>query len=174
MENQSEIAMRALKENLMRSIFRFKKVGVAVPQGESGGELEDLDISPSELFCMKSFSENSLESEKNVCSTDMQNLLYITKPAISRILTSLEEKGYVEREINKRNRRKLTVTLTDKGAETLRRAEKKVDEALSEVIRRFGESETLQFIEIFNRFADIADEVSGKFLQTNHGQLKKS
>jgi DNA-binding MarR family transcriptional regulator len=161
MENNGE--ERTLKESLMLSIFRFKKVGMMLPHG--GGGLEGFDVSAGELFCLKAFSENKIGSEENVCSTDMQESLYITKPAISRMLNSLAEKGYIEREINKLDRRKLTVTLTADGSEILRRAVKKVDEALCEVIRRFGESETRQLIEMFNRFADVADEVGGSFIK---------
>ncbi|MDR3216856.1 MAG: MarR family transcriptional regulator [Clostridiaceae bacterium] len=163
MDNQNENE-KALKESLIRSIFRFRKVGL--PSACDGVGLEELNISPSELICLKSFAANRLESEEIVCGADMQELLYVTKPAISRMLHVLEKKGYVEREINRSNRRKLTVTLTDKGTEVLARAEKKVDDALNEIIHRFGEEETRQFIEIFNRFADIADDVSGKLQES--------
>ncbi|MDR3263208.1 MAG: MarR family transcriptional regulator [Clostridiales bacterium] len=154
-----------LKEGLMRLMLRFKKVQIGASSGAEKRTVDGLGINASEIFFLKSVAENKDGSAENVCATDMQGLLYITKSAISRILNSLEEKGLVNRIVDKNNRRKLIITLTDKGAETLKNAENKADEVLSEVIQRFGESQTKQFIEMFNRFADIAEEVGGKIIR---------
>ncbi len=58
--------------------------------------------------------------EANVCSMqvgELTELLSMHPTSVSRLLNSLEEKGYIERSLHKGNRRITDVSLTDKGME---------------------------------------------------------
>ena len=77
------------------------------------------------------------------------------------MLGVLEKKGYVNREINKSNRRTLTVTLTPGGREIIDRVNNDIDNMLIEIIRRLDkfDFDIEQFIVSINKFTDVTSEV---------------
>jgi DNA-binding MarR family transcriptional regulator len=117
----------------------------------------DMDLTA--LFMMESLAKNKVNSDGNVHLHELQNMLHISKAAVSQIAGNLEKKGYLAREINKENRRKLTITLTPKGREALRQAEKEFDEILSTFFAKLGEHDSKEMVRLFARFADIAEEL---------------
>lgn len=72
--------------------------------------LKDLDIPSSEqLFLIVLFKEGNMTQEA-LCTR-----LRIDKAATARALKSLEQKGYIKREISTNDRRAKTVSTTDKA-----------------------------------------------------------
>ena len=147
---------RKLKDSLVRSIFRFKKVGFQFPPGSN--------LRMGELFVMRRIAENALDSDDNVYAADIQNGLHVTRPAISQMLNSLEDRGYICREIDERDRRRLIITLTPKGVNILEAMKEYADRVIAETISRFGEENTVRLISLLNRFADISDELKSETL----------
>jgi DNA-binding MarR family transcriptional regulator len=155
---ETEGVTRELKELLIRSIFRFKKVGMSFPCGLDT-QMSDLRVSMGELVCLKAIADNTAESTTNTCATDIQQFMYVSKPAISQMLNALDKKGFVIRETNKNNRREQIITLTPEGKGVLDLAENAADRMLTEIVTRFGEKDTKQLVELFDRFADITEEL---------------
>lgn len=89
-----------------------------------------------------------------ICET-----LHITKPAVTYLLNSLEKDGYIVRSIDTADRRRIEIKLTDKSRETIRTSRKSHEIFINEVLRRFGETNSRNFIRLLNRFADIIDEL---------------
>lgn len=147
---------RKLKDSLVRSIFRFKKVGFQFPPGSN--------LRMGELFVMRRIAENALDSDDNVYAADIQNGLHVTRPAVSQMLNSLEDKGYICREIDERDRRRLIITLTPRGESILKAMKEHADQVIAETILRFGEENTALLISLLNRFADISDELKSETL----------
>lgn len=147
---------RKLKDSLVRSIFRFKKVGFQFPPGSN--------LRMGELFVMRRIAENALNSDDNVYAADIQNGLHVTRPAISQMLNSLEDRGYICREIDERDRRRLIITLTSRGESILKAMKEHADQVIAETISRFGEENTVRLISLLNRFADISDELKSETL----------
>jgi DNA-binding MarR family transcriptional regulator len=54
----------------------------------------------------------------------LRRRLGVSRPTVSRMLASLEELGLVHREPDKRDRRQVSVSLTERGLELIRRAKK--------------------------------------------------
>ena len=150
---QKEIKMDViLREQLIRSMFRFKKV--------AGGVFRPgVDISMGEIALMKSLENKPFHSGKNDLPSNVHNNLHITKPAISQMYNTLEKKGYIIREIDTSDRRKIIATLTPEGREVLKGMMKAANGMLDEVITRLGEEDTKQLIELFNRLADISEDI---------------
>jgi len=71
----------------------------------------------------------------------------------------MEEKGYLNREINKSNRRKVTVTLTEKGQEAIAEASVEYNRILGEIISRLGDDNAKELVRLFNLFASIAEDM---------------
>lgn len=140
----------SLKQQLVHSIIRLRRTNLPAHN-------QDMDLTA--LIMMKLFGENSHDSDGNIYMSELQDQLCISKAAISQIANNLENKGYLTREINKNNRRKLIITLTPEGREAMRQAEIKFDEMLSAFISRIGSHDLLEVVRLFNRFADIAEEL---------------
>lgn len=155
-----------LKEQLLQSLFRVKSLSTAFPPG-ADEYMEKLNISIAEFVLMKAIEDNTLDSNENIQISDIQKYLFITKAAVSKMLGVLEKKGYVNRDIDQKNRRKLIITLTPKGKDVLKHTDKSFDDLLAKVISELGADDTKQFARIINRLADILKDLSN--LQTLEG-----
>lgn len=143
----------AIKEQLLNAIQRLRKPILF-------SYFAQLDLTTISL--MKSIEDNSLDSDQNIYMFDLQDELRISRGAISQIARNLEKKGYLVRETDKNNRRKQIVTLTSEGREAMQQAETEFDEVLTAFLARLGEHDSLEMVRLFNRFADIAEEMNQK------------
>ena len=69
----------------------------------------------SALFQLEFQIIKYLSDKENVHPSDLASYLKVTRPNIATNLKSLEQKGYITRQINKDNRRQIYVNLTTKG-----------------------------------------------------------
>jgi DNA-binding MarR family transcriptional regulator len=142
---------RMLKEQLGEAVLRFRKTGMPFHCGKN--------IHMGEMMVMRKIAMHDAFPGRNTSASDLHSNLYMTKPAISQILNSLENKGYVSREIDRSDRRKIAVSLTDKGRVMLEQAKGHTEQMLDTVISRLGEEDTRQLIRLLDQMADISEEV---------------
>nr|WP_276008517.1 MarR family transcriptional regulator [Aequitasia blattaphilus] len=111
----------------------------------------------SELAILKTIIDNcgSKCTGANLDVQDVQNKLQITKPAVSYILNSLEKKNYIKREIDAKDRRKLSIYATPKGQTAAAESDKTFNQTWDTLLERFGEEDMLCLIELLNRLNDI-------------------
>lgn len=121
--------------------------------------LNDKDLSLAEFTALAQIEHNREHSPENIYADDLQQYLFVSKPAISQMLKALEKAGYIKREINLENRRKLTVTLTDEGRQALKIAKRYYRDALERIVETFGVEKTRQLISLFSEFSSIATDV---------------
>lgn len=146
-----------LKDQLVFAMLRLKKVSMTFPP--------EFDIRMGELFLMGKIAKNTACSNQNFQVSDLSSHLFITKPAISQMLNSLEKKGYISREIDKNDRRKRAVMLTTEGQEILKQTKEYTDCKIEETIHRFGEENTRQLIALFTLLSDISENLNQENLQ---------
>lgn len=91
--------------------------------------------------------------------SDLCQSAEVSKPAISRALRDLEEKGYIERINSKRDRRNVYVNLTEPGENVLHRQKEVMDRRTNLFIEKLGETDRSHFTRILNRIPDIMQEV---------------
>jgi DNA-binding MarR family transcriptional regulator len=140
-----------LHNELLRSLFRLKKITRTFRPASLPKE-EDMNLASFTLLYYIKEHGGDLSGEK------IGNELSVTKPAISQMLSSLEKKGFLTREINKENRRRIVLALTGKGTAFIERTQRKTEKQLAGIIRRFGENETRELITLINRFLSIMEE----------------
>lgn len=90
----------------------------------------------------------------------MQKNLHISKPAISYILNTLEKKNYITREIDPKDRRKVSISATPEGRAAAEQSMKKYDEIWSEILDRFGEDNMRQLIDLLTDLDDLYSVLS--------------
>lgn len=71
---------------------------------------------------------------------------------ISAVLSSLEKKGLITRDIDHEDRRNILVTLTDAGREAGKERHEEMHSALCWVFEQMGERKTKQFIRLIREF----------------------
>ena len=140
-----------LKKKFMQAIFRFRKSGMDFPKMA--------DINMTEFFVMNGLSKNIYGVDQSVDLSQIQCHTHITKAAISQMFTSLEKRGYLIRETDKSNRRKITVTLTPQGKEILAQSQQQAGSMLQEILLRLGEDKAWQLISLLSELSDIRDDI---------------
>jgi DNA-binding MarR family transcriptional regulator len=142
---------RDLKRKFMQAIFRFRKSGMDLPKMA--------DINMTEFFVMNGLANNIFGKDQSVDLSQIQCHTHVTKAAISQMFTSLAKKGYIIRETDKSNRRRITVTLTQQGKEILALSQQAADKMLEKILLRLGEEKALQLVSLLNELSDISDGI---------------
>ena len=94
-------------------------------------------------------SENLRDSEVYGISQIAESL-HVSSPAVSRTITALENKGYVERYVDKFRRRSTLVRLTPLGEEVLSGERESLLRMVGHVAERMGEEKIEQFLSLSN------------------------
>lgn len=89
-----------------------------------------------------------------LCQEDLVAELDITKPAVSRALVSLQNKGYVTRSKDKRDRRIRRIFLTERAKEVGPQIEEAYNEVLSLAASNLTEEEIQRFIQVFKEVSE--------------------
>ena len=147
-----------IKEQLIQTMFKLKKLGMGFNSGMCAVE-NVFDINVTEYILMKNVEGNFSGSENNTELYGIREYLSISKPAVSQMLGVLEKKGYIDREVDKKNRRNLIVTLTPKGREALNYIECNFDDRLTKIISSFGEEETKETIIAIDRLINVVEQI---------------
>lgn len=147
-----------LKTRLLQSIFRIKQL-VSIFHYCADAQAAMHELSIAEFTLLKAIMNNAMDSDENIGVSYITEHLYITKAAVSKMLGVLENKGYVNRDISRRNRRELTITLTPLGKEVIIHYEKYFDDMLTGIIRQLGKNDVEQFTKNINQFADAANNI---------------
>jgi DNA-binding MarR family transcriptional regulator len=139
-----------LHNELLRCLFRFKKFAQSfrprVPPEEGELNMASLCL----LYHIR-------EHPDVLSGENIRRELCVTKAAVSQMLGALEKKGYLTREVNRDNRRRIILSLTAKGAAFLDKTRAETEERLAGIISRFGKANTRELITLVNRFSDITE-----------------
>jgi DNA-binding MarR family transcriptional regulator len=155
-----------LTRDLLHALFFFRRSSATIfhsTLNANGGGLSVAELSA--LGCIRNCNENDCDVADTADQTvhyAMHETLAVSKAAISQMLGSLEKRGYIQREINRDNRRKIIITVTKKGKTAVDKGGKYMDALMSRVIKRFGEDDARNFVQLLTRFTEIVDEEVGK------------
>jgi DNA-binding MarR family transcriptional regulator len=74
------------------------------------------------------------------------------------MLGSLEKRGYILRETDTGNRRKIIIILTPKGRTAVDKAKQGMDDLVSHIITRLGEEDSRHLVRLMDRFVEVMDD----------------
>ena len=112
----------------------------------------------SEFVMLEIIERENGNREQGVLASDIAKRLGITAPAVSKMLRSMEEKGYVERRVDEKDRRNTRVSITPDGKEAEQQVRRQMQEFITGVIERLGEERTKELIHLMNRYTEIMQE----------------
>ncbi|MDR1797487.1 MAG: winged helix DNA-binding protein [Clostridiales Family XIII bacterium] len=80
---------------------------------------------------------------------------------IAKLLATLEKKGLVVRAVNPNDRRRMLVTLTERGVARAKELLQQHYSQMEMVLSELGEADTRDFLRTTRRFLEIADRCKG-------------
>jgi len=115
-------------------------------------------IAKGEFFALALLVEKGCPITAGELSEEMM----ISSARVAAMLGRLEEKGSIIREIDPSDRRRIVVTLTDKGIASFDERHREMKKNLARVFKAMGEKDTTEFMRLFKRFAELMDDEKGK------------
>ncbi len=125
---------------------------------------KSLNLHPGMLITMKIIYNDYVANKNNeyyygVKTSQITKDLCITKPATSKMLNIMEEKGYVERISNKSDRRVVYVKLTTEGEDFLKKENMKFEMLTHSLVDKMGEEDMKSLINLLNKLSNVMDEL---------------
>lgn len=88
--------------------------------------------------------------------------LALTVARVTNILNSLEKHGYIVRERDREDKRKVYISLTEEGNAYIRRRQEEGVEQYRRLFERLGEADSREYLRIQKRIQEIATQMSRK------------
>lgn len=109
--------------------------------------------------------EDNFESynEKDITVSDLAARLFISSPAVSRMLGNLEDRGLIERYVQKSDRRNKYLRLTAYGKQVCTDNEKQIKRFFDEVVERMGEENMNQLSSLLNRMHQVTEDLMEEY-----------
>ncbi len=117
----------------------------------------ELPINALGILHMISENDDSGQDGIQLDMRSIQERLQISKPAISYNLNMLEEKDYIVREIDARDRRRISVHITPKGENAWELSMQRHEDLWNELMEDFGEADLKALTQLLARFFDVVD-----------------
>jgi DNA-binding MarR family transcriptional regulator len=108
-------------------------------------------------------------SGEAVVPSDISRYTNTSTARIATILNNLEEKGMLTREISREDRRKILVTITDKGRKKADAERCHFVNNIATVLERMGEERAQDFVENFKLFLELGIDVIKENEEKNNG-----
>ena len=103
-----------------------------------------------------------LEKGDYVLPSDLGEALQCSAARITKIITQLEQKGQVVREMNPDDRRKIKVNLTESGLDRAKKERDEIYKNLELIFTEMGENDAREFMRTLKIFFDIANNVEAE------------
>lgn len=120
------------------------------------------DIPHSEFATLKCISRKCRKTqehmESNISISDLAEKLHVSPPALSRTLRKLEDKGYIVRNVDVRDRRSVDVQLTVQGNEIMQKAEENMHDFMDCVLGQMEPERIERLIEGLRELYRIAQK----------------
>lgn len=108
------------------------------------------------LIKLKQLSENPERSQITV--SDLNKMIDVSAPALSRTLKSLEENGYVTRTPDPQDKRNNFLSLTENGEKVIELVDKQMHTYCRAISERLGEERINDFIQFLDDLYVITSE----------------
>jgi len=119
-------------------------------------------VTPGEMILMSYVKEGAGVDGQGVTVSELSNSLNVASPTITQQINSLETHGFVERSIDKEDRRVVRVKLTEKGLQAQQKASEAFLSTVNGLVDYLGEEDSDRLAElmtkVFHYFAEMKRE----------------
>lgn len=95
---------------------------------------------------------------ESVTATQIAQTFGVGKSAITAFVHRLEQKGFIERQQNRNDRRIIYLSLTEKGTHVVQETEKEIQHFLSDKLSHFDMDEIEQYLFSLEKLALLMDD----------------
>lgn len=124
--------------DILKALFELKNSLV----GDLGNQVHKHNINRSEFIALISIYDNEKKSMGELCSD-----VDLKSGSLTTLIDNLVEKGYVKREFDKNDRRKILVCLTEKGKNFTNTISKSFEDNALSKIEKLNDRESKDFFE---------------------------
>ncbi|MDD2376314.1 MAG: MarR family transcriptional regulator [Clostridia bacterium] len=135
-----------LIEELMRAFMDFKRNKI-----QNIASCEGLTHNEKMIL----FSLHDISKDNKVSLSVLRERMKLAPSTITPIITLLEEKELIERNIDKNDRRNIFLKISPKGEEQINRVQFEVKEVMFEYIKYMGEDDTKQLIRLISKTTEF-------------------
>ena len=89
--------------------------------------------------------------------SELADKAWVSNARVANILKALEQKGWIEREHSKEDRRRVIVTITDKGRQDLEIKRRNFENRAASFLEQLGEEDTREMVRLLRRTNQIID-----------------
>ncbi len=147
--------MKQENRELFRTFESFRKLNVSsILPNLTHGEFAILKA----VSCCMNESGKESDKQSEIRISDIVKHLKIPAPAVSRTMNSLEERGFIIRTVNKKDRRNISVSLTEQGAARLAEAEQILEEFQESVFGSMGTENMHRLIKYFQKLQEVMEK----------------
>ncbi len=101
-----------------------------------------------------------LKNGSCVLPGEISNEMNISSARVAAILNSLEDKGFILREIDKSDRRKVLVQLTQEGRVLAKKHVQMVVNITTSMLKLLGENDAKELVRIMGRLAELMPKIA--------------
>ena len=110
-----------------------------------------------ESFMGETFVLYYLEKQGSAVPGEISDAMGISSARMAAALNGLDDKGYITREIDKEDRRKIIVNLTAAGKQRAHQLIKEHMSHISEMLEMLGEADAREYVRIMVKIAQIKE-----------------
>ncbi|CDE42239.1 putative uncharacterized protein [Clostridium sp. CAG:411] len=97
-------------------------------------------------------------TEKGIYVSELIKKTDALPSAMSRLLKGLEEKGYIQRECDKENRRNTLVCVTEEGKKVGEQVRQRMEGYMDMVFQKMGKEQVVELIRLWEQLLSCMDE----------------
>ena len=120
----------------------------------------DLLEDPRSFYIISAIKKN--EDKPDFMFKKMSGMFQISKSAVTQGLNYAEHNGYIKRSINFKNRRLVSIAITEKGEQLYEKNRQIVYSLIKEVVEKVGEEAFVQFVSTANVVFETIQELGEK------------
>lgn len=122
--------------------------------------LEECCASHSEITLLYFALERFAECGEHITAAQAAELLRVSAPSISRTLKNLEEKGFIERDTDKNDRRSVRIIVTKEGERRVRGVLERIFVIMDRALGEFSNEELIAMAALHSKFVDTIEKAA--------------
>ncbi len=118
------------------------------------------DVTPNEfhVMCLIRIRNIKTNSHDAVRISDVARKMHMSKSALSQVLSSMEKKGYITRQVDVQDRRAVCIGLTELGKKRLYHCRILFQKHMQKVMNEMGEDKVNMLLSLFGEFTDALEQ----------------
>lgn len=101
---------------------------------------------------------------REVSPKELSEMLGVSTARVANTLNTLEKKGFVTRELDKDDRRRIVVTITPEGRDFFVINHRAAINGLCKLIRDLGENDAKEFVRLSDKIISLISEADGSWV----------